>query len=65
MQKIFSSYTNMPNNIQKKKRIDDVLTTYSAQMLMLKKKRNKIIADFLEVLEKKKVKELRNSLKQL
>lgn len=52
-------------NIQKKKAIGDVLEKYSAKMVVLKQKRDKIVAEFLEVLQEKKLEELRNSLKQL
>ncbi|MBI5421442.1 MAG: hypothetical protein HZA35_04010 [Parcubacteria group bacterium] len=51
------------NNAQKKKEIDDVLAKYMAQLVVLKKKRDKIIADFLETLKEKRIKELRDSLK--
>lgn len=53
------------NNLEKKKQIDAVLATYDAKLAIIKQKRDKIIADFLETLEKKKLEELRNSLKKL
>lgn len=53
------------DNLQKKKQIDDVLAKYSARIVVVKQKRDKIVSDFLEVLKEKKLEELRNSLKQL
>lgn len=53
------------DNLQKKKQVDGVLAKYSAKMAVVKRRRDKIISDFLEVLKEKKFEELRNSLKQL
>jgi hypothetical protein len=55
----------MINNAQKKKAIDEILAKYSAKMAALKQKRNKVVSDFLETLKKKKIEEIRNSLKKL
>lgn len=53
------------NNEQKKKEIEEILAKYKAQIGVLKQKRDKIISVFLELLREKKLKELRNSFKEL
>lgn len=53
------------DNTQKRKAVDDILAKYAARMTVLKQKRDKIIDEFLEVLKGKKLKELRDLLKQL
>ena len=50
------------DNIQKKKQLDDALTKYNARMSVLKQKRDKIISDFLKILNEKKIAELRKQL---
>lgn len=55
--------TILKNNAQKKKAIEDIRVKYSAKISVLKKKRDKLISGFLEVLKEKRLNELRNSLK--
>jgi len=50
------------NNLQKKKQIDDALAKYNTRMSVLKQKRDKIISDFMKVLNEKKIAELREQL---
>ena len=52
------------DNLKKKKEIDDILAKHSARMIAVKYNRDQIISDFLELLRKKKIEEIRNSLKQ-
>ena len=52
-------------NSQKKKQIDDIVAKYTAKIIILKQKRNKVVSDFLEVLKEKKIKEIKNSINQL
>lgn len=53
------------NNIQKKKEIEKVSTEFMAKLSSLKKKRDGIVANFLEILKEKKLDEIRKSLKSL
>lgn len=53
------------NNSQKKKIIDDILAKYNTEIAVIKQRRDKIISEFLEILNKKKLEELRKQIKQL
>lgn len=53
------------DNASKKKAIDDILIKYNARMSDLKKKRDKIISVFLEVLKEKQLNSIRQLLKRL
>jgi len=52
-------------NLQKKKEIEKIVAEFAAKFSVLKKKRDDIVADFLDALKEKKINELRKSLKQL
>jgi hypothetical protein len=49
----------------KKKQIDDAGAAYDARMVELKRKRDEIISDFLELLKEKRLEEIRNSLRKV
>lgn len=49
----------------RKKEIDDIFAKYMVMFSNLKKKRDKIIVDFIEVLKHKRLEELRNLLEKL
>jgi len=55
------------NNENKKKKelIDTVLKKYRAEMVVLKRRHDKVIIDFLETLKENKIEEVRNVLKNL
>jgi|GEM_PF-2531142 len=52
-------------NIQKKKEIGDILTTYMENMSLLKQKNDSIVSHFLEALRKKRIDEIKLTLQQL
>ncbi len=55
----------MDKNAQKKKEIEDISSEYMAKIVVLKKKRDSVISNFLEVLRKKRIEEIMQSIKQL
>ena len=55
----------MKTNLQKKKEIGQIAVKYKAKFVELKKKRNKIVANFVEALRQKRLEEIKNSLKDL
>lgn len=52
-------------NLQKKKEIEKIVAEFATKFSALKKKRDDIVANFLDVLKEKKLDELRKSLQQL
>lgn len=53
------------NNLQKKKEIEKIVAEFATKFSVLKKRRDDIVANFLDALKEKKLDELRKSLKQL
>lgn len=52
-------------NLQKKKEIEKIVAEFAIKFSVLKKKRDDVVANFLEALKEKKLDELRKSLQQL
>lgn len=50
-------------NLQKKSEIDDIVVKYKIKFAGLKKRRDKIIVDFVEALRQKRLQEIKKSLK--
>ncbi len=48
--------------LQKKKNVDDIVRNALLRLSALKKKRDSIVSGFLDVLKKKKVQQIRDSL---
>jgi hypothetical protein len=55
----------MKTNLQKKKKIDQIVVKYKGKFAELKKKRNKVVANFVETLKQKRLEEVKDSLKNL
>lgn len=51
-------------NLQKKKEIEKIVKEFAAKFSVLKKKRDDIVADFLDALKEKKRDELKKSIKK-
>lgn len=52
-------------NLQKKKEIEKIVVEFAVKFSVLKKKRDDVVANFLEALKEKKLDELRKLLQQL
>ena len=52
-------------NLQKKSEIEKIVAEFAIKFSKLKKRRDDIVASFLDALKEKKLDELRKSLKQL
>lgn len=55
----------MKTNLQKKKEIEQIAFKYKVKFGDLKKKRNKIVANFVETLKQKRLEQVKDSLNQL
>ncbi|MGD0576927.1 MAG: hypothetical protein ABSA74_02545 [Candidatus Staskawiczbacteria bacterium] len=49
-------------NIRKKSEIDKILADFKGKMLVLEKKRDVVILEFLEILKQKQIEELKKNL---
>ena len=52
-------------NVQKKKQIEKIVAEFATKLYSIKKKRDDIVAHFLDALKEKRLDELRKSLKEL
>jgi hypothetical protein len=50
-------------DLQHKAKIDAIMNAYLSKLAGLKKKRNQIVSDFLDVLAQKKIKQIKESLR--
>ena len=56
---------SMKTNAEKKKEIDAIVAKYRAKFAELKKRRDKIVAHFVEALKQKRLEEIKAQIKQL
>ena len=52
-------------NAQKKKDIENIFSVFTAQISILKKKRDSVVLAFLKALKEKRLDEIRQSIKRL
>jgi len=54
---------NYADNLRKKQEIDKILDDFLGKLSKIKKERDVVISDFLEILKQKHIEELKNNLK--